>query len=55
MSSTHGMNNPLLSYHAGGVQICLGDGSVRFLGENVELETIKKLATRDDNQPIGEF
>jgi len=55
MSSTHGMNNPLVSYHPGGVQVCLGDGSVRFLGENVELETIKKLATRDDGVPIGEF
>jgi type II secretory pathway pseudopilin PulG len=55
MSSTHGANNPLCSFHEGGVQICLGDGSARFLGENVDLETLKKLATRDDNQPIGEF
>jgi prepilin-type N-terminal cleavage/methylation domain-containing protein len=55
MSSTFGLNNPLCSFHPGGVHACLGDGSVRFLGENVDLETLKKLATRDDNRPIGEF
>ena len=55
MASSFGSNNPLASFHVGGVHVCLGDGSVRFLGENVELETIKKLATRDDGQPIGEF
>ncbi len=55
MGSNVGANNPLMSFHAGGVHILLGDGSVRFLSENIHLETLKQLATRDDRQPIGEF
>lgn len=55
MGSNQGANNPLNSMHTGGVQILLTDGSVRFLSENIDLETLKKLATRDDGQVIGEF
>ena len=55
MASNVGANNPLNSMHEGGVFIALADGSVRFITENVHLETMKQLATRDDNQPIGEF
>ncbi|HWL08796.1 MAG TPA: DUF1559 domain-containing protein [Planctomicrobium sp.] len=55
MSSGHGVNNPLCSPHAGGVHGCMGDGSVRFLGENVYLETLKQMATRDDGQSVAEF
>ncbi|QDU11170.1 DUF1559 domain-containing protein [Gimesia aquarii] len=55
MGSNVGANNPLMSFHVGGVQVLLADGSVRFLSENVHLETLKQLATRDDGQPIGEF
>src|SRR5690606_13566267 len=50
MASNVGHNNPLTSEHTGGVQVALGDGSVRFLSEAVNLETIKQLATRDDGQ-----
>ncbi len=55
MGSNQGANNPLNSMHTGGVQILLADGSVRFLSENIDLESLKKLATRDDGQVIGEF
>ncbi|MGC1274112.1 MAG: H-X9-DG-CTERM domain-containing protein [Planctomycetaceae bacterium] len=37
------------------MQIALGDGSVRFISESVNLETIKQLATRDDGQVAAEF
>jgi prepilin-type N-terminal cleavage/methylation domain-containing protein len=50
-----GQNNGIFSSHVGGVHILLGDGSVRFLSENVALTTVKRLATRDDNVPLGEF
>jgi prepilin-type N-terminal cleavage/methylation domain-containing protein len=53
--SNVGANNPLMSFHTGGVQICLCDGSVRFLSENIHLSTLQQLATRDDGVPIGEF
>jgi hypothetical protein len=55
MSSAAGANNPLCSFHTGGTHVLLGDGAVRFISENMELETLKKLATRDDGQPMGEF
>jgi prepilin-type N-terminal cleavage/methylation domain-containing protein len=55
MSSDMGPNNPLSSCHTGGIHVTLGDGAVRFISENIDLETLKKLATRDDGQTIGEF
>ncbi len=53
MGSNVGANNPLNSNHVGGVMIGLTDGSVQFITENIELETLKKLATRDDGIPTG--
>ena len=53
MGSNVGANNPLNSSHTGGVTIGLTDGSIHFLSENIELETLKKLATRDDGQPVN--
>jgi hypothetical protein len=55
MASDMGGNNPLVSFHVGGTHACMGDGAVRFLSENMDLETLKKLATRDDGQAIGDF
>lgn len=50
-----GPNNPMTSAHTGGVQVLLGDGSVRFVSDNLELLTLRKLAHRADGQPLGEF
>ncbi len=49
-------NNTMInSFHTGGVFILLADGSVRFISDNVDFQNLKKLAMRDDGQPIGEF
>ncbi len=48
MGSNVGANNPLNSSHAQGVMVGAADGSVHFLPDTVELETLKKLSTRDD-------
>ena len=53
MGSNVGANNPLNSNHTGGVTIGMTDGSVHFISENIELETLKKLSTRDDGQPVS--
>ncbi|QDT99680.1 DUF1559 domain-containing protein [Gimesia aquarii] len=50
-----GPNNGIYSPHTGGVHALLGDGSVRFLSENIDMQTLRRLATRDDGKPLGEF
>ena len=43
------------SFHTGGVQATLGDGSVRFITENIDHGIRYKLACRNDGLVIGEF
>lgn len=43
------------SYHVGGAQFALADGSVRFLSENMDLRTYQSLATRQGGEVVGEF
>ncbi len=43
------------SYHTGGAQFCLADGSVRFISENISMTTYRRLATRDGGEVVGEF
>lgn len=43
------------STHAGGLQILMGDGSVRFLSENVSTVIVNRLGSIADGQVIGEF
>ena len=51
--NNHGPNNPLVSAHSQGVNIAMGDASVRFFNEEIELLTLKRLATRDDMQQVS--
>ncbi len=46
---------PLKSYHTGGAQILMADGSVRFLGDNTNADICRQLAVRDDGGVIGEW
>jgi len=50
-----GMNNPLSSAHTGGVHGLFGDGTVRFLSNNMNMLTLRRVCTRDDGQPVGEY
>jgi hypothetical protein len=43
------------SYHTGGVQVLLSDGSVRFVSENVHLLTWQNLGNKSDNKILGDF
>jgi hypothetical protein len=48
-------NTPLASAHVGGVHLLLGDGAVRFISDNINQNTLKYLADKDDGQVVGEF
>ncbi len=43
------------SRHVGGVQLLLGDGSVRFVSQNIDLTTWRNLAWIADGNVIGSF
>ncbi len=43
------------SYHTGGAQFALGDGSVRFLSQNINPEVFKHLGNRADGAIVDEF
>lgn len=43
------------SNHKGGAQICLCDGSVRFISESINTVTLQRLFSRADGQVLGEF
>jgi prepilin-type N-terminal cleavage/methylation domain-containing protein/prepilin-type processing-associated H-X9-DG protein len=50
------------SYHEGGAQFAFGDGSVRFISENIDWKpsieidsTYERLGAMADGQPVGEF
>lgn len=50
-----GANNPLLSAHVGAVHVLFTDGSVVLISENIEMSTLRRLATRDDGQAVDAF
>lgn len=43
------------SEHVGGVHVLLCDGSVRFISENMDLDTWRALGTRSRGEVIGEY
>ena len=43
------------SYHPGGVHFLFGDGRVRFISENIDLGLYQALATRANNEAVGEY
>jgi len=43
------------SDHIGGVTFLLADGSVRFISENIDYNTLDSLATRSGGEVVGDF
>lgn len=53
--NTWDFNTIMNSFHTGGIQITLADGSSRFISENVNFTTLRQLCSMNDGQTIGEF
>jgi prepilin-type N-terminal cleavage/methylation domain-containing protein len=51
---THGTGSPY-SFHTGGAHFTLGDGSVRFLNENINFVTFISLATPKGGEIVSDF
>ncbi|HAW28611.1 MAG TPA: prepilin-type cleavage/methylation domain-containing protein, partial [Planctomycetaceae bacterium] len=43
------------SYHTGGANVVLCDGSVRFVGDSIDVNLYRGLWTRGGGEVIGEF
>jgi prepilin-type N-terminal cleavage/methylation domain-containing protein len=49
------MQVPPSSYHTSGVNLLLGDGSVRFVNDGINLFTWRALGTRNGGEVVGDF
>jgi prepilin-type processing-associated H-X9-DG protein len=43
------------SHHPGGAQVAMADGSVRFLAQTLDMNTLRLLLQRADGQAVGGF
>jgi prepilin-type N-terminal cleavage/methylation domain-containing protein len=50
-----GPNTPIQSVHPGGAFIGFADGSVHFLSESTDIQTLYDLANRDDGRTLASF
>ncbi|MDB5345151.1 MAG: xcpT 17 [Schlesneria sp.] len=48
-------NYSFASKHVGGGHFTMGDGSVRFISENIDINTYRNLASIDGVETVGEF
>lgn len=53
IESDHGPNNPFISAHPGGINALVVGGSVTFIGDDIQIRTLKQAATRDDGQFVS--
>ncbi len=54
-NSPYDANTVLNSFHTGGIHVLLSDGSVRFISNNIDFNTMANLCSRNDGVPVGDF
>ena len=47
--------NDLRSKHPGGVNGLMADGNARFLSQDMDLNILAAICTRNGKEPVGEF
>ncbi len=55
MSASYHPNTAWNSFHEAGIQVVLADGSVRFVGQSVDMDVMRRLSARNDGAPIGDY
>ncbi len=50
-----GQHDPATSHHVGGVNVALCDGSVRFVSDQVSMDSWRALGSRSGYEPLGDF
>ena len=55
LTNNCGPNDEPFSLHTGGCHALLGDGTVRFISENVDTHIVRRLSDPADGEIIGEF
>ncbi len=50
-TSVNGSGQPF-SFHPGGLHVALGDGSVKFISENIPIRLLARLVTRDQGETV---
>jgi prepilin-type processing-associated H-X9-DG protein len=48
-------DSEMYSFHTGGVQTVMADGSVRFLSENMSAQTLVGIITLNGGEIVGDF
>jgi prepilin-type processing-associated H-X9-DG protein len=41
------------SYHSGGVNVCMADGSVHFVSDSISFPTWQAIGTKAGNEPVS--
>jgi len=55
LTNNCGPNDEPFSLHTGGCHALLGDGTVRFISENIDTHIVRKLSDPADGEIIGDF
>lgn len=55
VANNDGQNNGIYSAHPGGTQAVLVDGSVRLISDDINMYTLRILATRHDGQAVPQY
>jgi prepilin-type processing-associated H-X9-DG protein len=55
ISSSDTARNFARSYHPGGVQVTLGDGSVRFIPQTIDILTWRALGTTGQSEVLSNY